>query len=464
MKNLINKKTGAVALSAIMACAALAGCGGKDNGKLSVAIGNWPDPANEASYAAAQENETNFEKLYPDVDIVPDSYSFDSKTFNVKASGNQLPNMFNTHYTDVQQIIKAGYALDITDKMTERGYAQAMSPDLLELVSDENGRIYGIPMQSGAYAQGLYINKELFRQAGLENADGSFKIPATYEELAETAKIIKDKTGKAGFVMGTSSNCGGWYFMNIAWSYGVQFMEQDSDGKWTATFDTQEMYDALQLVYDMKWKYNVLPDNTVIDQAEQLKLYATNQAAMMISSPPQDSLVSKYGMNKDNAHVVSIPAGPKGKFSQMGGTVVMASTNTTEEQLDVIFDWLDFKGQGPEFTETAESTLRSSLEAKREANNIILPCSAFKVWVNDDRTEKENALYAEYTNVQASDYDKYFAFDGVQIKAEEPVCAQELYSVLDGVIQEIITNKDADIPALVKTAANDFQLNHLNNL
>lgn len=458
------RKASAIAIAAIMSVAALSGCQKADNGKVKISIGNWPD---EASASRAKKDETKelFEAAYEGIEIVPDTYSFDSKTFNVKASANQLPNYFNTHYTDVQQIIKAGYALDITDKMTERGYAQAMSPDLLELVSDEDGKIYGIPSQDGAYAQGLYINKQIFKEAGLVNADGTPKVPSTYEELAQTAKTIKDKTGKAGFVLATANNCGGWQLMNIAWSYGVSFMEQDDDGKWIATFDTQEMYDALQYLYDLKWKYDVLPDNKVIDQAEQLKLFATNQAAMTFSSPASnDTLVLKFGMNKDEAFAAKMPAGPKGRFSQMGGTVYMISTNTTDEQVDAIFDWMDFTGAGPTYgEETKQNTIRS-LEAKQTEGSVILPCVAFKVWLNDERVNAENEIYQQYANVDIKDYEQYLSFDGVQIKAEEPVCAQELYSVLDGVVQEIITNKDVDIPAIVKTAVNDFQSNHLNNV
>lgn len=41
---------------------------------------------------------------------------------------------------------------------------------------------------------GLYINKPLFTKAGLVNEDGSVKVPQTYEELAEFAGIIKEKT------------------------------------------------------------------------------------------------------------------------------------------------------------------------------------------------------------------------------------------------------------------------------
>ena len=51
-----------------------------------------------------------------------------------------------------------------------------------------------------------------------------------------------------------------------------------------------------------------------------------------------------------------------------------------------------------------------------------------------------------------------------ELKAEEPVCAQELYATLDSCIQEVLVNKDADCAALIKKAASDFQSNYLDNV
>lgn len=61
-------------------------------------------------------------------------------------------------------------------------------------------------------------------------------------------------------------------------------------------------------------------------------------------------------------------------------------------------------------------------------------------------------------------YNESLTNPNIELRPEEPVCAQELYAVLDGIIQEILTNKDADIPLLVKKANADFQANYLNNL
>ena len=73
-------------------------------------------------------------------------------------------------------------------------------------------------------------------------------------------------------------------------------------------------------------------------------------------------------------------------------------------------------------------------------------------------------LRKKYSNVDENDYKDYFDMSKVTLRAEEPVCCQELYAVLDNIVQEVLVNKDADIDALVKTAASDFQKNSLDNI
>lgn len=113
----------------------------------------------------------------------------------------------------------------------------------------------------------------------------------------------------------------------------------------------------------------------------------------------------------------------------------------------------------PEQLEKSENSIKSSLESGR----IVLPKSAFPDFVNRKGEEKLNALYEKYSNIDKANYADYYSFEDVTLKAEEPVCCQQLYATIDGIIQEILTKKDVNIDNLVKSAANDFQNNYLNN-
>lgn len=462
------KKLICVSLICMLSASMIAGCNGNEmanDGKVQLEVGNWPDGDVEKENAEKYEAyKTDFENTYPDIKIKDgNSYGYDTTTFNVKASAGKLPNFLDTWFTEINKIVDAGYACDISQALEKEGLIDIMNHDMLELLTDENGRIYGIPKE--AYAQGLFINKKLFAEAGLVNEDGTPKIPRTYMELAEYAKIIKDKTGVSGFALPTTANAGGWHFMNIAWSFGVEFMEEQADGKYIATFDSPQFRNALQYIYDLRWKYNVLPDNKVLDIAEHRKTFGTGQTAMMFGDPSiVNDFVAKYGMNKDEIFLAKMPAGDEGRYSQMGGGVTIFTSKTTPEQAEAGIKWLKFVGRTPDITPDVENRIRDEYQKTIDDGGVVFPKEFFSIWQSSEREQKIEEIAADYANVNMADYEDYYNFQGVTIRPEEPVACQELYAVLDGVIQEILTNQNADINALASSANNDFQKNHLDKL
>ena len=456
-------------LSFILAAAATAGimsgCGEKKqaDGKVNLSVGLWADETRPEELKMMTEKRENFMKKYPDINIIPDTYQFDTTTFLMKSAANQLPNMFVTYFTEVQQVIKAGAVADLTDFIKSHNMENMYNPKVLEYCKGEDGKIYALPQS--CYSQGLYINKKLFTEAGLVNEDGSPKVPDTYEELAEYAKIIKEKTGKAGYVIPTINNCGGWHFLNIGWAFGVEFEKQREDGTWEATFDTPEMREAMQYLKDLKWKYDAVPADTVLDQAGMMKQFGTGNAAMMFANPPANDLSMNYGMNTDDIYAAPMPKGKAGRFSQMGGGVYMFTAGTSSEQLDAAYKWLDFGGYFPNPDEEEnEENKRENYETQKESNCIILDRAPFSIWSDTMQDATDKKLRKEYANVKSENYEKYYDFSDVTINPEPSACAQELYSVLDKVIQQVLTDENADVDALVKEANNDFQVNHLDKM
>ncbi len=464
MRGTVLKKVVFLSLAAVLAFTASA-CSNQaadTDGKVVISVGHWPTEAEAQSYATMEAAKEKFETDNPNIVIEPDNYKYEVQTFTAKAAANQLATLYKTPITETQKIIRNGWAADITDALKNRQWYQALNPSLLDWMSDENGRICAIPVDM--YALGLFVNQRLFREAGLVNEDGSLKVPETYQELAECAQTIKEKTGKAGFIMPTINNGGGWHFMNIAWSFGVEFMEQQDDGSWKATFDTQEMRDALQYVYDLRWQYNALLDDTVIDQGSMGKYLETEQAAMGFLSASEACSIPQGGMPKEDVYFASMPAGPKGRFAQTGGDVQYIAADATPEQIEAALDWMEFQGLGAVMSDDALKNQEEGIKGRLELGRIIPDRVPFPIWTDGNVSEKVNALYRKYTNINVANFENYFAFEGVTIKPEYSECTQELYATLDKCIQEVLTNQNADIDGLVKNANEEFQLNYLNKL
>ena len=472
------KKILSVVLAAAM-LSGLAGCGGAKktaglgsnisaeakqavkDGKIVIAIPKWPDK-DAPNFERMEQARDEFMEKNPDIFIERSQFNFDFQTFTAVASANELPTMYNTYYTQVGSIINDGFAADITDNLDKCGFLEYIKKDLLPYTTNKEGRVYALT--SKAYNQGLHINKKLFEEAGLVDSDGKIKIPSSYEDVYEFSKKIKEKTGVAGFAFPNAENVGGWHFINVAWAYGVEFLEKGDDGKYTAAFDTQACYDAFEWIRKMK-KDELFPQSAAtISQSKLYELFGTNQAAMMIADPPCNALTVSYGMDVKNIAVARMPEGPAGRYSQLGGDVYMFRPDATSEQIDACLKWLEFRGVTPELTDERAEAIDQDNKAALELNGIVLPKPAFSIWDSPERDKKIEEVYEKTTNVIAEDYASYYEGEDVIIRPEPEVACQELYTILDGVIQAIFADPEADIPALVKEAAHQWQVNYLDKL
>ncbi len=454
------KKVISVVLAAAMFAGLGTACSPRDNegdGKVSVKIGFWPNKDDwPEGYALHEKYLATMNEKHPDITIVPDNFEYTPDTFLPAAASGQIPNLYRVPFTEVPKIVKAGYAADLSEKFKELGYDTALKDSILDLVTVD-GKYYGIPYS--AYIVGMLYNVELFKQAGLVDENGRPIYPTNFEELKNTAITIKEKTGKAGFSFPTVDNQGGWMLMSMAWSFGVDFMEQ-IDGKWTATFDSTEMVNLMQYISDLKWKYDVLPENVLLSRNDEYQLFATNQTASMYAAGDwANGMISAYGMSKDNISNAPVPAGDGGACSLIGGDIWMISPDTTPEQIDAIFKWLDVRGDGLTLDEDAVSSKKEQYKLDNE-KNLAVAEEEFSIFKHADRMEQIQEAKSEYINVDKKIWNTAYS-DSLILKAEEPVDAQQLYGVLSPMLQEVLTNKDTDIPALVKKVNDNFQKDFL---
>ncbi|MBQ2614571.1 MAG: extracellular solute-binding protein [Clostridia bacterium] len=459
-------------LSFVLAMVILAlcftGCGSNndvaENGETVIYVGGCPvkEQAPEL-WEQFEAQRLGFMEKYPEIKVIGDEYNYSMDTYLSKAAANQLPTIYYLPFTEVDKVMEAGYVADVTEYMEKYGYMESMRSDVLEKAT-RDGKVWMVPIKT--YYLGMTANKEVLAQAGMLDEDGYVVWPKTFDELGQMAGEIKAKTGIPGFVMPTMKNVGGWHFMNIAWSYGATFMEKQGE-QWVATFNSPECAEALQFVKDLQWKYNALSDNLFIDFAEGRKMIATNQGAFHFAVLDDNlfkPLVMQNGMDRNSIAMGKIPAGPEGQYGLLGGSMMAISSTATPAQIDACFKWLDYVGNGPKMSDEEKQVYEQSILDRLEIGMPVLPKNCFNVWKSGEKVEAQDAILAKYTDMDERNLEDYYDTEGMIIKAEEPICCQELYIILDSCIQEVISNKDADVNALLAKAANDFQVNYLDNV
>ena len=454
-------------MAAAMAAGAVSGCSGsggdKDaQGRTTISVGNWPSKEG-TELDTFNARKAAFEENNPDVVVEPDTWAFELKTFYAKAAGGQLPTVYLTHYTEMPQIMEAGYSADITDALSSRGYDGKFNQKILDVVS-KDGRVYAFPYE--AYILGLACNTELMEAAGLMEEDGTPKQPKDWYELADFAVKIKEATGKAGFVFPSSGNNGGWIFMPVAWSFGVDFMEQDENGAWKATFNTPEAAEALQYIKDLKWKYDVLPSNTLIDGTEYYKTFATGNAGILIAAGDIPRRLTQYGMQPDQVGMMAMPEGPQRYVTLLGGNVYCVSNEATEEQIDASLRWIETTSSY-NATDDYKTNTDKDINTKLEEGQLI-GIKSMSPWSEQaESLTYLNNLIDEKANSNPNHvklYNEFVENCPAEIQAEEPVCAQELYAILDDCITQVFRDENADCASIIKTASEQFQSDYLDNV
>ncbi len=433
-----------------------------EQGRTVISVGNWPATEGE-SLTRITKQKAEFEEANPTMAIQPDTWTFDLQSFYSKAASGQLPGLYYANFTEIEKIAAGGYYTDITKGIKRAGYEDAFDPRLVELISYDGDMV---TFPTDFYATGMSYNVDLFEKAGLVDENGVALQPKTWDELVEFAKTIKEKTGKNGFIVPTTNNYGGWLSTPLMWSFGVEFMKQNEDGTYTATFDSPEMVAALKWIRDLKWEHHVIGDEALVTPDDSRRQFALGNVGMMMNLPKYKTLLN-YEMPLEHIGAMAVPAGPVRHVTLTGGYCATVKEGSTEDQIDVAIKWLEKTGDGGKVTEQAKKDLETSLKSKIDQGDVV-GLLGLSVFAGDNEYRKmELELIEKHRNIdtkQVKLYNDSLNDTSIELQPEEPVCAQELYGEIDKMIQQILTDENTDIAAMVKKANDDFQKNYLNNL
>lgn len=113
------------------------------------------------------------------------------------ASGD-APDIVTIHESVLSDYQSKDLLVPLDDMLKTVGVTPDKFTDAAKEGVTKNGKIYGLPIDN--WTMLYHINMDLFKTAGLVNADGTPILPKSPEELLAQAEQFKQKTGKPYFV------------------------------------------------------------------------------------------------------------------------------------------------------------------------------------------------------------------------------------------------------------------------
>ena len=414
-------------------------------GKVTVSIDCAPPAAQmPVQHKEWVEDIALFEKANPAITI-NSVYNYPCEvpaSFTAMLRGGTEPDIFYTYFTDLPQVLLAGQAADITHYVNS-----TTVPNLKDIVSGAmkavtaGTTIYGLPTVN--YTQGLIYNRRLFSEAGL-NPNSP---PVTWAQVEQDATAIaKLGHGIAGWGDYSAGNNGGWHFSSYIDALGGT-MVNNSTGTPTAAFDNSNGLAILQALHRLRFTDNAMSTTQGLAWGTLQQQFAAGKLGMYIAAPddiynvivPTDKgNVNDIGMGP----LPSLTGTPAGSLS--GGNDFVFAKHDTPAQIAAGIKWLDFENLSPG---TGQFNF-----ARQKADGFTVGFPEPELFGGTTGAQI-NQLRTKYATINTSYYTPFVkaseAGDG------EPLDAQAVYKTLDPVMLAVLTEPNANIPALLKTAASN---------
>jgi ABC-type glycerol-3-phosphate transport system substrate-binding protein len=403
-----------------------------------------PASQNPAQHKEWLEDVATFEKANPSITI-SSVYNYPCEsppTFTAMLRAGTEPNLFQTYFTDLPQVLTAGQAADITQYVTSSTVPNLDSIVPGAMADVTAGKtIYGLPTSN--YTQGLIYNRKLFTEAGLNPNDP----PTTWTAVEKDATAIaKLGNGIEGWGDYSADNNGGWHFTSYMDALGGSVVNSTTAPP-TANFDNADGLAILEALHTLRFTDNAMSATQGLGWGTLQEQFAQGKLGMYIAAPddiynvivPSDKgTLADIGMGP----LPSISGKPAGSLS--GGNDYIFAKNDTPAQIEAGIKWIDFEDYTPgdgQFNFTRQKT--DGIPVGFDEPDLFNGAVESQVnQLRDASATINTSYYTAYVNANE-------ASDG------EPLDAQAVYKSLDPTMLAVLTEKNANIPALLKAAATD---------
>lgn len=163
---------------------------------------------------------------------------------NAALASNERPDIAVMHGSSLSDYASRGMLVAVPDGVgIDLSDATAPAADAIAY----DGTDYAVPFDIHAIVS--HLNLDLLAEAGLTEADGSYTMPTSPEEMLADAKQLKEETGATYLDVALSNDpMGGRLWMSLVWQQGTDFIDAEAR---TASADSEEAVTALELINQM---------------------------------------------------------------------------------------------------------------------------------------------------------------------------------------------------------------------
>ena len=433
-----------VAVGCLLAAAATAAGATSGAKAVTISVASLIPGSSAAAVQQFNEQVAQFQRANPGIKVNPVEYQWTAPTFAAKLAAGTLPTVFEVPFTDARTLGENGQLADLTSYVKKLPYFKKYNPAVLAEGSTSKGKIVALP--KGAYAQALHYNRKLFQQAGLNPN----KPPTTWGQLIADAKIISQKTGKAGYAeMAKNDNTGGWILTTVIYSLGGR-LESGTGTNAKATLNSPLTVQALNMLKKMRWTDNSMGSNFDLGWSDINQQFAAGNIGMYISgSDVYTNLVQASNIDPSVYGLAPIPlAKSKSAGVLGGGTLVAVRPDANATQKAAAMKWIDFFYEQPLVSKAQAVRNAQTLAANKQPVGVpALPL------FNKKQYDLANTWIKSFINVPLGQMKPFLTGVFKQtLIPEPPVATQSVYHALDPVVQAVLTDRNADIKSLLAQA------------
>lgn len=127
----------------------------------------------------------------------------------LSARSNDLPDVLMIPNTpEFNEQVSNGWFRELNGLATDEWIRSFPAYSFVEGFNVFDGKLYSAPWSGRGPSLLIFINNQVFRDAGLVNADGSIQVPKTWDDVSNAASVIQQKSGGSVYGLGCGNAAG----------------------------------------------------------------------------------------------------------------------------------------------------------------------------------------------------------------------------------------------------------------